>query len=408
MLLDTSIPLSVQTPQFNPAQGQMQALQMRDMLDSGKLRQLQMQKAQTELDKQTALTELAKSSGGDINAYQQGLSEIDPLAGMKLKRDNQQYDLNTKIGKLEAANAEIDLIAKFLPNVTDQVTYTNAKESLARSGVDVSQIPDQYDPKYVENAKMWSLDTADKIKIALDQEKLEETKRMNAATLNNQNFDNSMKANEFLMNKEKFEFEKNKIENPPAPAGFRKTADGNLEPIPGGAFDPETITKKKAAEEKGKNIAKIDPVKVEQEAKYMLDLLDSITTTDAQGNVINHKGLSAVVGIPNPFTKWTPGTEAANFKVKLDQIQGKQFMQAYETLKGGGQITEVEGRKATDAMARMNTAQSEEEFIKGVNEFKQVVRDVAMRSKAKASGLNINDNITSDLANSGIKFVGFE
>lgn len=78
-----------------------------------------------------------------------------------------------------------------------------------------------------------------------------------------------------------------------------------------------------------------------------------------------------------------PGSEAENFKTLLEQVQGQQFMRAYQTLKGGGQITEIEGKKATDAMARMNRRQSEKAFLEGVSEFQQIVREGARRARTK-------------------------
>jgi hypothetical protein len=108
-------------------------------------------------------------------------------------------------------------------------------------------------------------------------------------------------------------------------------------------------------------------------ANYMDDLLEKVKT---------HPGRSYATGKSSILPK-VPGTEPANFQVLLDQLQGQQFMQAYETLKGGGQITEVEGRKATEAMARMNPRQSEEAFLQGVNEFQSIVRAAKERAAAK-------------------------
>ena len=45
-------------------------------------------------------------------------------------------------------------------------------------------------------------------------------------------------------------------------------------------------------------------------------------------------------------------------------------MSAFATLKGGGQITELEGTKAEQAQARLSTAQSEEDFRAALNELK--------------------------------------
>jgi hypothetical protein len=108
-------------------------------------------------------------------------------------------------------------------------------------------------------------------------------------------------------------------------------------------------------------------------ASYMDDLLEKVKT---------HPGRQYATGKSSILPK-VPGTEPANFQVLLDQLQGQQFMQAYETLKGGGQITEVEGRKATDAMARMNPRQSEESFLQGVSEFQNIIRAAKERASAK-------------------------
>lgn len=108
-------------------------------------------------------------------------------------------------------------------------------------------------------------------------------------------------------------------------------------------------------------------------ASYMDDLLEKVKT---------HPGRQYATGKSSILPK-VPGTEPANFQVLLDQLQGQQFMQAYETLKGGGQITEIEGRKATDAMARMNPRQSEEAFLQGVSEFQNIVRSAKERAAAK-------------------------
>lgn len=91
-------------------------------------------------------------------------------------------------------------------------------------------------------------------------------------------------------------------------------------------------------------------------------------------------GASRLLGIQN-----IPGTSAKDFDVRLDQLKGQQFLQAFESLKGGGQITEVEGKKATDAIARMNAASSETEFVKASREFQEVIRAGVNRAK-KAQG----------------------
>lgn len=137
-----------------------------------------------------------------------------------------------------------------------------------------------------------------------------------------------------------------------------------IKPIPGFTPPPQ--------EAKGPTIDDI-----EAKAEYTIQLLDDL---------IDHPGLSDVVGAPNVLTKWTPGTDAADFRARLDQIQGQQFLEAYQTLKGGGQITQIEGQKAEGAIARMQASQSEEAFKKAATEFQSVIRSGLERARKQAGG----------------------
>lgn len=121
---------------------------------------------------------------------------------------------------------------------------------------------------------------------------------------------------------------------------------------------------------------------VDAEAKQVIGLVDKLINHPGFKTSVGVKGLTGAVANINP--QLAPGTDAADWMVLRDQIVGKQFMQAYQTLKGGGQITEVEGKKATEAIARMNTAQSEKSFIDAANEFKAVINAGLQRTKKKA------------------------
>jgi hypothetical protein len=95
-------------------------------------------------------------------------------------------------------------------------------------------------------------------------------------------------------------------------------------------------------------------------------------------------GFETAVGFGLPSYLTPAGSSASDFKVRLDQIKDRTFLQAFETLKGSGQITEKEGEKATSALNRMNTAQSEIEFIKAAREFEQNLRTGMDLAKKKA------------------------
>ena len=91
---------------------------------------------------------------------------------------------------------------------------------------------------------------------------------------------------------------------------------------------------------------------------------------------LNHPGLSAATGLQGLIDprNYIPGTNATDFQKVLDQIGGATFLQAFESLKGGGQITQVEGQKATDAIARLSRAQSTPEFKTALQDLRKVMQ----------------------------------
>lgn len=109
----------------------------------------------------------------------------------------------------------------------------------------------------------------------------------------------------------------------------------------------------------------------ERDARAM-SVANQISVVDM---AINHPGRETATGASGRFDprNYVPGTEATDFQVVLDQINGAAFLQAFETLRGGGQITEVEGTKATNAIARLNRAQSDAEFLKALKELRGIM-----------------------------------
>lgn len=103
--------------------------------------------------------------------------------------------------------------------------------------------------------------------------------------------------------------------------------------------------------------------------------------------------LSSIDGIlKDPYLDWStgmgggvlssiPGTPMRGVRAKIDQLGGQAFLQAFESLRGGGQITEVEGVKATQAIGRLDTAQSPEDYRAALGELRSVV--LAARGRAE-------------------------
>jgi hypothetical protein len=93
-----------------------------------------------------------------------------------------------------------------------------------------------------------------------------------------------------------------------------------------------------------------------------------------KGGRAPHPGFEGVVGLGFPGVRFIQGTEAANFDGLLEQIKSNAFLKAFNDLRGGGSITVVEGDKATAALTRMSRAQSEIEFVRAAQEFRDTLR----------------------------------
>ena len=60
-------------------------------------------------------------------------------------------------------------------------------------------------------------------------------------------------------------------------------------------------------------------------------------------------------------------------------------MEAFEILKGGGAITNIEGEKGTAAINRMSIAQSEREYIAAAREVQNILRVGMDRARKRAN-----------------------
>lgn len=101
--------------------------------------------------------------------------------------------------------------------------------------------------------------------------------------------------------------------------------------------------------------------------------------------LLNHEGFASAVGIGMPYASKFTGAKEMAFKKRLDQIKGGAFLQAFNMLRGGGQITEVEGQKATDAMNRMDMATSEKEFREAADDYRMALKTGIEKLKKKGS-----------------------
>lgn len=106
----------------------------------------------------------------------------------------------------------------------------------------------------------------------------------------------------------------------------------------------------------------------------------------------NSGGLNPVVWLKNPFTAWTPGTDAAWFKAKLDQLTAANFMVGIKSMKWLGALSDAEGSKVSASVSSLaNTMQSEADYRKELQRLRDVMTN-RLISTEKETGIKYDQN----------------
>ncbi len=109
------------------------------------------------------------------------------------------------------------------------------------------------------------------------------------------------------------------------------------------------------------------------------DVIKTLNELKSAKGAKNRYGLASVGGFIPPV----PGSEEANAQAIINKVKGAAFLQAFETLKGGGQITQIEGDKATAAITVLQDQNISWEFaLKAADDLIAIV-EAAKARKAK-------------------------
>lgn len=114
--------------------------------------------------------------------------------------------------------------------------------------------------------------------------------------------------------------------------------------------------------------------KIDGQANIMLGTIDGILKDPALNSSTGYMAWRQAI----------PGTDAWRFGQRAKQLEGQAFLQAFESLKGGGQITEIEGQKATQAIGRLSTAQNAKDYQSALEELRGVVEMARDRARSSA------------------------
>lgn len=151
--------------------------------------------------------------------------------------------------------------------------------------------------------------------------------------------------------------------------------------VPGAAPLPVDVSGQQMAQETGKAQGQ-GKVNLQTAVDTATNAIAAIEQLKTHPGRVSGTGLSAKLDPRN----YIPGTPAYDFNILLEQTKGKVFLQAFESLKGAGAITEQEGKAGTVAIARLEAAQSEPEFLKALDELLGVINQGLSKAHAKAQG----------------------
>lgn len=158
-------------------------------------------------------------------------------------------------------------------------------------------------------------------------------------------------------------------------------------------IDPEFLLKARKAGLEESEAIKMKKM-TEISSDEMLGVINQLIDEDGNlregvGSAVG--GLFGTQGLQSSVVPLT--SEQRRVQPIINQLLGKNFLKAYETLKGGGQITEIEGQKATEAMARMAQYQDDEDFARSLVDLRDYVLKVrsAIDGGDKQNEGGIND-----------------
>lgn len=162
------------------------------------------------------------------------------------------------------------------------------------------------------------------------------------------------------------------------PAGYRFTADGGLEPIPGGPADAK------------KQKAFTDAANIYDNMTFEMDRL----AKEAKA-IQSHPGLGRITGIMGAIPN-VPGSNAANVEARLNTLKSQTAFSVLQAMRnssktGGalGQVSDKEGQLLQENLATLDKAQSEEEFknaLQRIIDFTDASKDKLKRAYERQVG----------------------
>ena len=175
-----------------------------------------------------------------------------------------------------------------------------------------------------------------------------------------------------------------RFDGPGGAQGFFNAATGDTTEVV--STDAAIAGDARAAEEKARSGA-IGKAQGAKQATLPGDLASANESLKVIDDLLGHEGRTSATGIGSLIPTF-PGTPKADAEALMEQVSGKTFLQARDALKGTGTLTDFESAKGEAAYARLQAAQSDEAYEKGLQDLRAwIVRNMEVaKRKAGVSG----------------------
>ncbi len=397
----------------DPLAMQAQATQIQNALQQQRMGEMQMQNAMREQRRAQELESIMSGVAPNAPAadvagrLQKG--GFFQQAGQVLQQEatRQKTAREEELAKLNVISKKAELMGRLFVGVKDQQSYSMARQQAIQRGFGTEQdIPEAYDQATVDNVVKGSIAVIDSVKNQLKEREVgaRETSAQAAASQARSAEERVEIARQAESTAQRrLDVEQRRLDSTERRLTNEERRLALAEENARLAQDPEHQRAMAAARAAGQAVARSEQAAIDVLPKVIDTAAAALANIDAMigsperkdpvtGKVIPatkpHPGFTTVVGATMlPGARFVPGTSAADFQARFDQIKGSAFLQAYETLKGGGQITNIEGEKGTAALNRMSIAQSEQEFIQAAREFQEVVQKGLERAQRRTQEL---------------------
>lgn len=122
-----------------------------------------------------------------------------------------------------------------------------------------------------------------------------------------------------------------------------------------------------------------------REAAAPADIQTAQNALDLITKIDNHPGIDRGTGATS-LANSVPGTLGYDFQNLVNQAKSGAFLSAIQQMRGMGSLSDTEGRTATAAVTRMDTATSKEAFLSAVRDYRNIIEQGMRKARSNLGG----------------------